>query len=68
MGIPEHKKDECFRGFVASAFVYFKKIIQGDAEPKPPTPEEAKDAYENDPTIQRCVEAILIGAEAIYKS
>ena len=61
------QKTEEFTALVASAFVHYKKIIQGDPMQTyaPPTPSEARDAYLNDPIINRCVDAIVYGASVL---
>jgi hypothetical protein len=63
------QQNEAFTGLVASAFVHFKKIIQGDPMQTyiPPTPSESKEAYLHDPIINRCVDAVVYGALTIYK-
>lgn len=58
----DKSKRMALTALVASAFTHYKKIIQEDGKDAlPPTPSESREAYQNDPMINRCVDGIVLG-------
>ena len=56
---------EIFTAFIASAFVHHESMIREPATAEPPTPDETRTEYQNNPTIRALTDATVIGIHGI---